>query len=515
MNRFENGQDSYRRAMKIFLLVQNDGKEIEKIEGVEAEFILKDFVLSFHHAIEVLFKDILCDEFRLLNAENIDAAIGKQYDHLLKRRDSNEWEPDRTSMFMETIKRMTVLFRLPVDAFLDERFRRLNDIRNSIMHDRIDLIKERAGSIVMDLFPHVTWILETCLSAKKREMFEEYISDVKPEHAKWRIGILLSLFRFQKDNQQTIGVGNNKILLAAFGGDPTIPSDDCGDKNPIEWIENQFTWTLAQMDDTSIKEIRERIVKTREAEPALRNFICRFLRRVPELFEKADGNMEDMSEEDRLYILMALEEIRPVIFVEALLYHKNGYEDARKTISLNDGTYNLNDIWVEVAKWKKEHQWYHASKGGMEQFIQAYPTETDILHDVWESYDMLHYADEVIQETDDMFEDLLGELSDVGTIDRIDEATVEDVIAMTCDDADCREYTIFLQVKLDTECYYDHEFFSNGFMELCVAMTGQMGEKGFEKREVRRIGKIPEFALTRGILLGRAKRRSPFCKAKL
>ena len=47
MNRFENGFDSYQKAIV----------ELEKRS--ENEFKLKAVIINFHHAIEVLFKHIL------------------------------------------------------------------------------------------------------------------------------------------------------------------------------------------------------------------------------------------------------------------------------------------------------------------------------------------------------------------------------------------------------------------------------------------------------------------------
>ena len=61
MNRFENGFDSYQKAIA----------GLEKRS--ENEFELKAAVMNFHHAIEVLFKHILCSKSKCLIYRDVDS----------------------------------------------------------------------------------------------------------------------------------------------------------------------------------------------------------------------------------------------------------------------------------------------------------------------------------------------------------------------------------------------------------------------------------------------------------
>ena len=74
MNRFENGFDSYQKAIL----------ELEKRS--EDEFKLKAVIINFHHSIEVLFKHILYSKSKCLIYRDINNLVSEAFDRKLERK---------------------------------------------------------------------------------------------------------------------------------------------------------------------------------------------------------------------------------------------------------------------------------------------------------------------------------------------------------------------------------------------------------------------------------------------
>lgn len=497
MNRFENGMDSFQKAIGA---LDKLPKKKDVLDSRDTEYVMKEVVMCFHHAIEILFKDVLYDKCPILNARDIQSEIDRCYRDRMGRSTENS-EDNHTSAFLETVKRMIVICGLPVDSYIYDKFERLNWVRNAVMHNEVDLLYEHGEKLVLELFPYVVWIMEQNLCASKREQFEQYIIMIKSSHAKWRLETLLSLFRL--DAKGIAGNRQNKLLLSIL--DVPAPNLDSVYKSDIrEWLENQFCWTMVQMNETDWESYRQTIIKTPNAGQALKNYTKRFLRRTFEYFSVCDGILSALTAENRLYVMMTLQKIRPVIALEAWLHHKKRFQDARKAIRFEDWHMTLEEVHEKVEEWKQKQRFCLISEDGRKIFNKLDGNKI-LARSIWESDDFINYASAVIRDEDDVFDEINGDLGEISTIDRVNVDVVKDVIAIKCDNIECNEYTVYLQVRLHTESYFDHEFFPNGGVDVCISMQGVMQEElldmgvPFEKRNVSWIGRMPHYDMSRGL----------------
>ena len=498
MNRFENGMDSFQKA--IGALNRLPQKQ-ENLDSRDTEYVMKDVVIYFHHAIEILFKDVLYDKCPVLNAMDIQSEIDRSYkERMGKAQETNEIA--YTSAFPETIKRMIVICGLPIDSYIYGKFSSLNQVRNAVMHNELDLLREHGEKLVLELFPYVVWIMEQTLCFNKREQFEQYMITIKGTHAKWRLETLLSLFRLDveaiADNRQ------NKLLLSFLD----VPAPELNDVNKPdfrEWLENQLCWTMMQMKEKDWETYRQVIEDNPNVGQVFQNYAKRFLRKTFSVLSESFGIVESLTAENRIYVLMTLQEIRPVIALEAWLHFKNRFQHARRAIRYDDGKMTLDDVHNKVEEWKKKQRLCLISGDGRKSFNEL-GGDKILAKSIWESDEFINYASAVICDDDDVFDEVIGEFGEISTIDRVNEAVVEDIIAVMCDNIECREYTVYLQVRINTEAYFDHEFFPNGAMDVCISIQGVMQEDAvadfgvpFEKRNVSWIGRMPQFEMSRGL----------------
>ena len=78
MNRFENGFDSYQKAIL----------ELEKRS--EDEFKLKAVIINFHHSIEVLFKHILYSKSKCLIYRDINNLVSEAFDRKIGKKNNQK-----------------------------------------------------------------------------------------------------------------------------------------------------------------------------------------------------------------------------------------------------------------------------------------------------------------------------------------------------------------------------------------------------------------------------------------
>lgn len=105
MNRFENGFDSYQKAIL----------ELEKRS--EDEFKLKAVIINFHHSIEVLFKHILYSKSKCLIYRDINNLVSEAFDRKIGKKNNQKENAEHTVSFDETIRRVIVIFDEQIDPY--------------------------------------------------------------------------------------------------------------------------------------------------------------------------------------------------------------------------------------------------------------------------------------------------------------------------------------------------------------------------------------------------------------
>lgn len=198
MNRFENGFDSYKKAIV----------ELEKRS--ENEFKLKTVIIDFHHAIEVLFKHILYSKSKCLIYANMDEWINSGFDRKLGKTGNQKDNISHTINFAETVKRVIVIFDEQIDQYAYNEFLNLNQYRNALTHDEIELKIESVEQIVVNLTPIVTAILQKNLIGDEKKKFDIFVTEEKYKrilqqlignNLKWRITTIYSLLELYSNKE--------------------------------------------------------------------------------------------------------------------------------------------------------------------------------------------------------------------------------------------------------------------------------------------------------------------------
>ena len=164
MNRFENGFDSYQKAIV----------ELEKRS--ENEFKLKAVIINFHHAIEVLFKHILYSKSKHLIYMDMNNWINAAFDRKIGKKNNQKENMDYTISFDETVKRVIVVYNEQIDQYIYNGFLNLNKLRNALTHDEVEIKTESVEQIVVTLTPIVTAILQKHLTGDEKKKFDALCS---------------------------------------------------------------------------------------------------------------------------------------------------------------------------------------------------------------------------------------------------------------------------------------------------------------------------------------------------
>lgn len=79
-----------------------------------------------------------------------------------------------------------------------------------------------------------------------------------------------------------------------------------------------------------------------------------------------------------------------------------------------------------------------------------------------------------IQEHEELYQELIGEFGEWGTIDRVDDITVEQLETVVISG---QSITLVFDVTFSTQTYSDHEYYDNGSQECYVKIVGHIEEK--------------------------------------
>ena len=91
----------------------------------------------------------------------------------------------------------------------------------------------------------------------------------------------------------------------------------------------------------------------------------------------------------------------------------------------------------------------------------------------------------IIIPLDELYQGLIGEFGEWGTIDRIDDITVEQLETVVISE---QRITLVFEVSLSTQTYFEHEFFDNGYEECCIKIVGYMENGRFVIDEAEYLG---------------------------
>ena len=375
MNRFENGFDSYQKAIV----------ELEKRS--ENEFKLKAVIINFHHAIEVLFKHILYSKSKHLIYMDMNNWINAAFDRKIGKKNNQKENMDYTISFDETVKRVIVVYNEQIDQYIYNGFLNLNKLRNALTHDEVEIKTESVEQIVVTLTPIVTAILQKHLTGDEKKKFDAFVTSEKYKkilqqlignNVAWRITTISNLLELysKKDYESLSGNEIRHLELTLSILNVMVTKEDMFCNIDNEYYITYISYLKQEICDLLIcylerikenEEIKNVIKRTNIIEDIVREYLVNATSYVYGLlnngryisFEKEEtihGILDNNSFVNNNDIYTLLHRIEKIVNVLVMITGtKSRKELLAKITSSKKGTYDLifpSDYMVELMKEK-------------------------------------------------------------------------------------------------------------------------------------------------------------------
>ena len=497
MNRFDNGFDSFKKAIKG---IENRDQD---------EFALKEIITNFHHCIEVLFKHLLyCKEKFLIY--DTEKWMNSQFDKKIGKSVKQSSKDEYTITFDATVKRVIVLFNIRINSYIHNGFIRLNKLRNSLAHDEIELKMAEVEEIFVCLITTVTHILQSYLPDKEKQVFCEYIdSDDYSRiiknlflcNANWRVITISNLLGLYMDEQyenlNPSQIANISKTLLQLG---VLTSEEDGffyiDGNYyvscISYLKQELCrkLVLAYNEENSRRNELAELLKENTAIPkvlsehliAAKSYLLNLLGgKNKDFFENSheiDSFFKSntfVNNHDIYVILNCINQIWQAYEMFACenkshVLSKNLYMDEEQTL-------HPKKIYSALMKWFTSNGWYNDSNTEKlnEHEETVFCKSGYKIHD--DVYDGIYKYE--------LFQKIIGTMGDWSSIDAIEYADVEDLVTIVRTDSG---YIAVFTVSFETQTYYDHEYYSNGSVDCFIALYGTIVDNDFVISDMENMG---------------------------
>lgn len=496
MNRFENGFDSFKKAIY----------ELENRSENEAE--LKAIIMNFHHAIEVLFKHILYSKETYLIYKNMSDWINVGFDRKLGNQNNGNRNSEYTITFDEAVRRIVVICEEPIDRYTYNGFLNLCKLRNSLTHDEIQLNRHMVEHIIVNLLPMVTSVMQKNLEEDEKRQFDEFTGSSKYQkimqqlignNLEWRIVTISNLLKLygNKDYDSLSGNELRHLELTLSTLNVTVYDEEL-----LYNIDNEYYTThvsylkqcicdilIWHLEEIEKKDALKAIIKeTKIIEEIIREYLVNATLYVYGLvsneryisFQDKRAihgilNQNSFINNNDIFVLLGC--IGEIVQVLVFITGNKKRKDLLESIQIGgEDKDTIQLIYSTLLEWFKQESWYNR--------INFETLEEDVRNAI--ESDSLY--DEVNQRiwNDELYQELLGEFGEWGTIDRVEEATVEDLVTVV--KLEDNRYALVYEVLFFTQTYSDHEYYDNGREESFVKITGSIEDGEFEIEEAQYMG---------------------------
>lgn len=495
MDRFENGFDSYQKA-----IVALEKRSID-------EFKLKAVIINLHHAIEVLFKHILYSKSKCLIYRDMNNWANTAFDKKIGKNNNQKENTDYTINFDETVKRVIVVYDEPIDQYTYNGFLNLNKLRNALTHDEVKLKTEPVEQIVVTLTPIVTAILQKHLTEDEKEKFDNFVTSEKyrrilqqliGNNVAWRITTISNLLELysNKDYESLSGNEIRHLELTLSLLNVIATKEDILCNIDDEYYITYISYLKQEICDLLIRnlerikkneEIRNVIKRTSIIEDTVREYLVNATLYVYGLlnnqqyisFKKKEtiheilDNNSFVNNNDIYALLYCIYKIVNVlVMITGIKKRKELLEKIYIDESQED---TVELIYSTLICWFSKNDWFNS--------INIEKLDKNILDEI--------KSDRILEEVsqkiwnDELYQGLIGEFGEWGTIDRIDDITVEQLETIVK-----FEYKIIVvySVLFSTQTYFDHEYYDNGGENCFIKVVGYMEDNRFVIDEAEYMG---------------------------
>lgn len=479
MNRFENGFDSYQKAI------------LELENRSENEFKLKAVIINFHHAIEVLFKHILYSKSKCLIYRDVNNWVNDVFDRKSGKKNTQKENEDHTISFDETIKRVIVVYDEQIDQYVYNGFLNLNRLRNALTHNEVELTTESVEQIVVTLTPIVTAILQKRLIGDEKKSFDNFVESEKYKiilqqlignNLAWRITTISNLLELYS-NRDYESLSRNEIRhleLTLSLLNVIVTKEDVFYNIDDEYYITYISYLKQEMCNLLIcnaerikksEEIKMVIRRTNIIEDIIREYLVNATLYVYGLlnnqqyisFKKEDAIHEKLNQNSFVNnndIFTLLHCIERIVNVLVMITGTKKRTELLEKICIDDSQEDsVNLIYSTLCGWFFKNGWYNSVNiENLDANIRDVVKDESLFDEV---YQRVWY--------DELYQGLIGEFGEWGTIDRVDDVTVEELETVVVSE---QKIILVYYVTFSTQTYSDHEYYDNGSEDCFIKLVG-------------------------------------------
>lgn len=493
MKRFENGFDSYKKA-------------IEELESRNADdFKLKGIIINFHHAIEVLFKHILCTKEKYLIYKDMNNWMQLEFNK--KIENDKKQKEDYTIGFDEAVKRTFVIFDEKIDQYAYSNFYNLSKLRNALTHDEVDFTIESVEQIVVTLTPIVTAILRKNLTSGEKKEFDDFVSSAKynkilqqliGDNVVWRITTISDLLELYYNRvydslseDEIVHLESTLSTLSCL-----VVKEDMFCRIDDEYYVTYISYLKRQICDLLIFNLQElkgnaQAIKVIKRTDVIRKIVQDYLvTAASSIWEilniercvsfKEEKNihtlLDNKSFENNNDIFMLLQCIQKIKDVIVMLVGPQKSKNLFKEIYLDDSQENSFEMFNSALnRWFSKNNWFN------------YTNIKDLDQNLFNELESNAVLEELHSKIWDkgLCDEIIGAFGEFGTVDNIDGFQIgepETIVKFG------NNITIVYDIPFDQQTYFDHEFFDTGTYYGLVKAVGHMDKTKLVIDDVEYIG---------------------------
>lgn len=505
MNRFENGFDSFKKAVRML-----ENRNVN-------EYALKDIVINFHHSIEVLFKHVLYSRDKCLIYSDIDKWINSCFEKKtgMKKSGGMDSDTDYTITFDETVRRVIVLCEVSIDRYTYDGFRNLCRLRNSLTHDEVNLDKDEVEQIFVSLITAVTGVLRNYLPEEEGQQFSDFVDSdeytgilnkLMKYNTRWRIITISNLLKLYLDKEfEALTQGQKANILktlSALGvylscGYGSFEIDGEYYISHLSYLKQEICNLLLRCGEEELRSqnmltfVQNHDVIPKIAEEYLRNaarYAYHLLGDMENSFFDDDAAVDTFFHQNSfvnkcdIYAILGC--IHKITGLCTIVTGEKRRESLLKRIYLDDNNVlSVQKFYTALLGWYDRNGWYNRLNMGKladhEKAVFGADPEYQSAYDkLCEDIHTGIYDNELYQE-------LIGEFGEWGTVDAVDEVIVEELSTVIKKGSG---YSLVFDVSFGTQTYSDYEYYDNGSEECLIKAEGTIDNQEFVINKIDFLG---------------------------
>ncbi|MFW6680356.1 hypothetical protein ACOAOT_22310 [Lacrimispora sp. AGF001] len=498
MNLIDNGLDSFKKAFNKLCSLDSHSEKVE--------YILKDIILDFHHSFEVLFKALLYEKDPTLLYSDLERYYDSKFNSLIKTN-GKQSQDIHTITFMQAFKRVIVCNNIKIDNFCYQNVIKFNELRNSLTHYETIIKHLQVRALIANVLFNILPILESINEFKNYIEEKSVFDNLKKIYFirdEWVINNIIYLLNYKNQDQTNIVENSNYKRLLLDIGYSNIDKLDVNYISENEYVLSQFETEFYEIgisgyynnkvdiDNPYIMELIKTKINIIElsTNEIIKEKIANDLAMLLSVYS---GNIYDFNNininevYDLFYILSAYKKLTIGFNLQKIEKINKKWEDVFNKENKYKKIANIENLYEFNKTSFGMHNFYNLSADGKYKFTIKINDYLETMKDLFNKNSILLSSDSefakyvsakvidtveryLCYDTIEFFcSNLMGKWGNNGTIERIDEINFCDVKAI-CNIINLKEFTIWGEMELGTEYYFDHEYYSDGYLYKYISL---------------------------------------------